>query len=76
MFLLSLERKKFNSYTIDHLLPVKRAGTNDLDNLVPACIKCNRRKYIMTGHEFFLRKIIPNLLIEVSRSGNRLDPTC
>ncbi|WP_419996703.1 HNH endonuclease [Streptomyces boninensis] len=25
----------------DHLLPVTKGGTNDLDNLVPACRRCN-----------------------------------
>jgi hypothetical protein len=29
---------------IDHVLPVSRGGTNDIDNLVAACFRCNRGK--------------------------------
>lgn len=30
--------------TIDHFLPISRGGTDDLDNLVPACRICNSSK--------------------------------
>jgi 5-methylcytosine-specific restriction endonuclease McrA len=29
---------------VDHLIPVSRGGTNDFENLVPACRECNRSK--------------------------------
>lgn len=29
---------------IDHLLPVSKGGSNDMDNLVTACFDCNRGK--------------------------------
>jgi 5-methylcytosine-specific restriction endonuclease McrA len=29
---------------VDHLIPVKLGGTDDLANLVPACLRCNRSK--------------------------------
>jgi 5-methylcytosine-specific restriction endonuclease McrA len=29
---------------IDHVVPVKRDGSNDSHNLVTACVRCNRRK--------------------------------
>ena len=31
-------------FTIDHIIPLSRNGTNDLDNLALACFHCNRRK--------------------------------
>lgn len=30
--------------TIDHVVPICQGGTNDPDNLVPACMACNARK--------------------------------
>lgn len=31
--------------TIDHILPVAKGGTNNLDNLQPLCMDCNRKKH-------------------------------
>jgi 5-methylcytosine-specific restriction protein A len=30
--------------TVDHVLPLARGGSNDLDNLVPSCKPCNYRR--------------------------------
>jgi hypothetical protein len=30
--------------TIDHIIPLSRGGTNDLENLQPMCWKCNKAK--------------------------------
>ncbi len=38
--------------TIDHVVPVSRSGTNDLDNLVSACKSCNSSKRDRTPLEF------------------------
>lgn len=29
---------------IDHIIPVSRGGTNDIDNLVTSCARCNKKK--------------------------------
>lgn len=38
--------------TKDHLTPISRGGRNTIDNIVPACLKCNQRKAAMTEKEF------------------------
>ncbi|MCB0200748.1 MAG: HNH endonuclease [Anaerolineae bacterium] len=34
-----------DTFAVDHIRPVSRGGTNDLDNLALACTGCNGRKY-------------------------------
>ena len=34
----------FRDFTVDHMHPVARGGTDDIDNLVPACRSCNSAK--------------------------------
>lgn len=41
-----------NNFTIDHLKPVSKGGTNHLNNLVPACRGCNFSKQDMASYEF------------------------
>lgn len=38
--------------TIDHVIPIALGGTNELDNLVPCCMTCNRSKGMKTVEEF------------------------
>lgn len=30
--------------TFDHVVPLSRGGSNDIENLVPACLGCNSAK--------------------------------
>ncbi|MGK7925810.1 MAG: HNH endonuclease [Spirulina sp.] len=32
-------------FSVEHIIPVIRGGTNDLDNLALSCQGCNNRKY-------------------------------
>lgn len=41
-----------DAYTIDHMTPVSRGGTNDPENLVIACRACNMEKGNMTYDEY------------------------
>lgn len=41
-----------NSFTIDHLIPISRNGTNEISNLVPACSHCNTSKGSRTLEEY------------------------
>ena len=36
----------------DHRVPLARGGTNWIDNILPACGPCNRRKHLLTETEF------------------------
>ena len=42
-------------YTIDHIIPLSKGGTNDLSNLQPCCSFCNKAKDDSMGDEFFER---------------------
>lgn len=41
-----------NRATKDHLTPLSRGGSDEIGNIVPACIDCNRAKGEMTESEF------------------------
>lgn len=45
-------------WEIEHKIPLSRGGSDDIDNLVPACVECNRRKGDRTSVEFMLGRIL------------------
>ena len=45
-------RAGYASASIDHVIPVSKGGTNDLDNLVLACHRCNARKRATDAADF------------------------
>ena len=38
--------------TRDHKVPLARGGSNDISNIVPACLSCNSSKHMRTAREF------------------------
>ena len=46
-----------NSFSVDHIIPISKGGTYDLDNLQLAHIKCNRMKDDEVPNAFFDKMI-------------------
>ena len=44
----------------DHRVPLARGGTNYIENIVPACRRCNTRKRLLTEDEFRARLAAEN----------------
>jgi 5-methylcytosine-specific restriction endonuclease McrA len=61
---------------IDHRVPLARGGTNSIDNILPACGPCNRRKHAMWEEEFRARLAAENMTRDRSPrlDGPRSDP--
>lgn len=50
---LAFKRKRHKlKVTIDHFIPLAKDGTNDFENLRPACFACNNTKGSMMPEEF------------------------
>jgi 5-methylcytosine-specific restriction endonuclease McrA len=41
----------------DHRIPICRGGSNSIENILPACRRCNRSKFSMTEQEFRERRL-------------------
>jgi 5-methylcytosine-specific restriction endonuclease McrA len=39
----------------DHRVPLARGGANSIENILPACPRCNQRKALLTEGEFRAR---------------------
>lgn len=55
------ERENMVSFTrnwhIDHMIPLSRGGSHDIDNLAPSCGSCNMKKLTMTSDEFIALRV-------------------
>ena len=43
---------EYKDMQVDHVIAVGRGGSNDIDNLLPACRQCNYDKHEMTIERF------------------------
>ena len=46
---------KTEALEADHRVPLARGGSNDIENILPACHTCNARKHLMDEAEFRAR---------------------
>jgi 5-methylcytosine-specific restriction endonuclease McrA len=47
--------------TVDHRIPVSAGGTNTIDNILPACPRCNSRKHDRTEDEFRILLVLDEM---------------
>ena len=52
------------SVTPDHLNNLQKGGTNNINNIVPACLHCNDIKATLTLEEYILKFSFPKLFFE------------
>ncbi len=50
--------KKGGNLEVDHIIPLSKNGTNELENLVTSCRTCNRQKRDKTVKEFMEWRVI------------------
>jgi 5-methylcytosine-specific restriction endonuclease McrA len=46
------QTQPFNTFSIDHFVPLARGGTHQLPNLLPCCVRCNGAKRDRTPEEW------------------------
>lgn len=56
--------------SVDHVIPRAQGGSDDLDNLVASCVKCNSSK----GDRFFSSRHLPPLAFPETLSTTHLSP--
>jgi 5-methylcytosine-specific restriction endonuclease McrA len=44
--------RKAKRLTPDHYMPLSKGGTNSIDNIIPSCERCNRRKWNIDPSKF------------------------
>jgi 5-methylcytosine-specific restriction endonuclease McrA len=49
----------------DHRLPLARGGSNSIENILPACPRCNQRKALLTEEEFRARLAAERRVLEL-----------
>ena len=66
---------KTGRLTVDHDVPLKRGGTDDISNVLPACRSCNSKKNAKTSDEFIGMMALRNIdrINDLARQDDRID---
>jgi hypothetical protein len=60
------------NFSIDHIVPKNKSGTNSEDNLILSCLSCNCRKGAKTLSDFRLSEQWRHIYLEVGLSINQI----
>ena len=47
-----IEVRPFNGWQVDHMVTIKQGGTENIDNLIPSCQRCNLKKRARDPEQF------------------------
>lgn len=58
-----------DNFTVEHVIPISKGGSNDLSNIVALCLDCNNAKdnYIYHPSDYY-RYLLPNYMDELVKS--------
>ena len=62
----------YTEFTVDHIVPLAKGGSNDLSNLQCACGVCNRIKQDILPEEL-MEKLVEIMLFQVQKKQNKKD---
>lgn len=60
----------YTEFTVDHIVPLAKGGSNDLSNLQCACGVCNRIKQDILPEEL-MQKLVEIMLFQVQKKQNK-----
>ena len=58
---------EYKDMQVDHMVPLRKGGSNDIGNLLPACRSCNNYKHTLTVKQF--RQYINELVHRLYRDS-------
>ena len=61
---------RFDQFTIDHIIPLAKGGTNDRNNLQCTCKRCNAMKQDYSQDEF-IDRMIDILAYQMKKNGKK-----